>query len=162
MKKMISSVGAVALPMLIQLCFAQGGDSVSKVAHPLGAIPTNLPPEKLYRQFIGPGPAFRGKPLWSWNGRLEQDELIRQIHVMKEMGFGYHIIDKLPELFLQKDGRKVSQVKWHYMKLTRRNTFGPLHLVPMKSGAYGPGHWITGGRAFANDYQLWRSGQQAC
>jgi hypothetical protein len=88
MKKAISLVSVVALPMLVQLCYAQGGDSASKVAHPLGAIPTNLPPEKLYRQFIEPGPAFRGKPFWSWNGRLEQDELIRQIHVMKEMGFG--------------------------------------------------------------------------
>jgi hypothetical protein len=42
--------------------------------------------------------------------------------------------------------------------LTRRNTFGPLHLVPMKSGAYGPGHWVTGGRAFTNNYQLWPAG----
>jgi len=25
---------------------------------------------------------------WSWNGDLEEDELIRQVHVMKEMGMG--------------------------------------------------------------------------
>jgi hypothetical protein len=43
--------------------------------------------------------------------------------------------------------------------LTRRNTFGPLHLVPMRSGAYGPGHWVTGGAAFARDkYMLYPSG----
>ncbi len=42
--------------------------------------------------------------------------------------------------------------------LTRRNTFGPLHLVPKRSDAYGPGHWITGGRQWSNDYQLWEAG----
>ena len=39
-------------------------------------------------QFQAPGPEYRGKPFWSWNGKLEKDELIRQIHVLKEMGFG--------------------------------------------------------------------------
>jgi len=42
--------------------------------------------------------------------------------------------------------------------LTRRNTFGPLHLVPKRSDAYGPGHWITSGRQWSNDYQLWEAG----
>ena len=44
--------------------------------------------EKLYAGFQEPGAAFRAKPFWSWNGDLKKDELIRQIHVMKEMGFG--------------------------------------------------------------------------
>ena len=44
--------------------------------------------EELYRRYVEPGPAYRGKPFWSWNGELKQDELIRQIHVLKEMGFG--------------------------------------------------------------------------
>ncbi len=47
-----------------------------------------LETEELYRRFVEPGPAYRGKPFWSWNGELKEDELIRQIHVMKEMGFG--------------------------------------------------------------------------
>ncbi|MBN2128825.1 MAG: hypothetical protein JW741_04985 [Sedimentisphaerales bacterium] len=42
--------------------------------------------------------------------------------------------------------------------LTRRNTFGPLHLVPKRSGAYGPGHWITGGKQWSDNYQLWEAG----
>jgi hypothetical protein len=42
--------------------------------------------------------------------------------------------------------------------LTRRNTFGPLHLVPKRSGAYGPGHWITGGKQWSDEYQLWEAG----
>lgn len=40
------------------------------------------------QDFMNPPAQFRGKPFWSWNGKLEKEELIRQIHVMKEMGFG--------------------------------------------------------------------------
>ena len=43
---------------------------------------------QLLKQFANPSAAFRAKPFWSWNGRLEEDELVRQIHVFKEMGFG--------------------------------------------------------------------------
>lgn len=38
--------------------------------------------------FSNPDSFWRGKPFWSWNGKLEKDELIRQIDVMKEMGMG--------------------------------------------------------------------------
>ncbi|MDC7233325.1 MAG: glycosyl hydrolase [Spirochaetales bacterium] len=38
--------------------------------------------------FGNPGPEWRGKPFWSWNGKLEKEELLRQIDVMKEMGLG--------------------------------------------------------------------------
>ncbi|MBD3173788.1 MAG: hypothetical protein GF320_01300 [Armatimonadia bacterium] len=44
--------------------------------------------EDLIKRFEAPGAEFRGKPFWSWNGKLEKDELIRQIHVCQEMGFG--------------------------------------------------------------------------
>lgn len=30
----------------------------------------------------------RGKPFWSWNGELHEEEVRRQVGVMKEMGFG--------------------------------------------------------------------------
>ena len=43
---------------------------------------------ELFEQFQNPGMAWRGKPFWSWNGELEKDELIRQSHVLGEMGFG--------------------------------------------------------------------------
>jgi len=42
----------------------------------------------LEKQFKEPGVEWRGKPFWSWNGKLEKDELLRQIDVLKEMGFG--------------------------------------------------------------------------
>ena len=35
---------------------------------------------------------------------------------------------------------------------TRRNLFGPLHLVPAIHGAYGPGHFVTEGSAWSDDY----------
>ncbi len=38
--------------------------------------------------FAEPSNEWRGKPFWSWNGKLEKDELIRQVGVLKEMGFG--------------------------------------------------------------------------
>jgi hypothetical protein len=38
--------------------------------------------------FETPSAAWRGKPFWSWNGKLELDELVRQIHILKEMGMG--------------------------------------------------------------------------
>ena len=40
------------------------------------------------RLFQKPSREYRGKPFWSWNGKLEEKELKRQINVMKEMGFG--------------------------------------------------------------------------
>lgn len=41
---------------------------------------------------------------------------------------------------------------------SRRNTYGPLHLVPPIQGAYGPGHWVTGGNSWSDDYVLIDSG----
>ena len=43
---------------------------------------------KLYEKFQNPSVEYRGKPFWSWNGKLDKEELLRQVHVMKEMGFG--------------------------------------------------------------------------
>ena len=35
--------------------------------------------------------------------------------------------------------------------LTRRNTFGPLHALPARAGAYGPWNWRTEGGSFTMD-----------
>ena len=43
---------------------------------------------KYYEEFLNPTNEYRGKPFWAWNGKLEKEELLRQIHVMKGMGFG--------------------------------------------------------------------------
>ena len=44
--------------------------------------------KKLLSDFLNPSIPYRGKPFWSWNGELDETELLRQIHVFKEMGFG--------------------------------------------------------------------------
>ena len=37
---------------------------------------------------------------------------------------------------------------------TRRNTFGPLHLVPTRLGGYGPGEFTTTGERWHDEYSL--------
>ena len=44
--------------------------------------------KELYSIFASPGVEWRGKPFWSWNGELREEELVRQVKVMKEMGLG--------------------------------------------------------------------------
>ena len=44
--------------------------------------------QKLFEIFKNPGVEWRGKPFWSWNGELREDEVRRQIHVMQQMGLG--------------------------------------------------------------------------
>lgn len=38
--------------------------------------------------FKNPTSEYRGAPFWSWNCKLEKDELLRQIDCLKQMGFG--------------------------------------------------------------------------
>ncbi len=43
-------------------------------------------------QFKKPPSEFRGAPFWSWNCKLEKEELLRQIEIYQEMGIGgFHI-----------------------------------------------------------------------
>lgn len=46
--------------------------------------------------------------------------------------FGYDLTDHLPELFLHKDGEKLSPVKWQYMELLQR-LFIRNYLQPLQS-----------------------------
>lgn len=52
------------------------------------SVPATLSDDALMSGFSDPSVEWRGKPFWSWNGRLEKDELIRQVGVFKDMGFG--------------------------------------------------------------------------
>ena len=38
--------------------------------------------------FRSPTSEYRGAPFWAWNTRLNKDELLRQLDILKEMGFG--------------------------------------------------------------------------
>jgi hypothetical protein len=40
------------------------------------------------KEFQSPGSAYRGKPFWAWNGKLEPQELRRQIRILRRMGLG--------------------------------------------------------------------------
>jgi hypothetical protein len=42
--------------------------------------------EKFFEELKNPGSLYRGAPFWAWNGKLETEELRRQIRIMKEMG----------------------------------------------------------------------------
>lgn len=42
--------------------------------------------------------------------------------------------------------------------LTRRNTFGPLHAVPLRAGGCDPGNWVTSGDSFTDEYMLYPAG----
>jgi len=44
--------------------------------------------DELKKAFKNPGAAYRGKPFWAWNGKLEAEELRRQIRIMHQMGLG--------------------------------------------------------------------------
>ncbi len=44
--------------------------------------------KQITEAFASPSVAYRGKPFWSWNGELRGEELVRQAHIMKEMGLG--------------------------------------------------------------------------
>lgn len=43
---------------------------------------------QLAEAFKNPANEWRGKPFWAWNGKLDKTELLRQVDVMRDMGFG--------------------------------------------------------------------------
>ncbi len=40
------------------------------------------------KEFRKPGTPFRGKPFWAWNGKMEPEELRRQVRIFHRMGLG--------------------------------------------------------------------------
>lgn len=42
----------------------------------------------IVEEFRSPGPEYRAKPFWAWNGVLKKEELLRQIEIIAKMGFG--------------------------------------------------------------------------
>jgi hypothetical protein len=44
--------------------------------------------KKTEEQFLCPSAGYRSLPFWAWNGKMEEDELIRQLHFIKSIGMG--------------------------------------------------------------------------
>ncbi len=59
-----------------------------------------------WKEWQNPSAAYRGKPFWSWNGRLNPDELIRQIGIFKEMGMGGYFMHSRTGLQTEYLGRE--------------------------------------------------------
>lgn len=60
----------------------------------------------LLTEFQKPSSQYRGAPFWAWNGKLEPEELRRQIGLMKDMGLGgffMHSRVGLDTAYLSKD-----------------------------------------------------------
>ncbi len=78
--------------------------------------------------FENPTKEFRGAPFWAWNGELDREVLLRQMDVLKEMGFGgFHIHSRIglsteylgPEFmdcvrFCHDYGRERDMLTWLY------------------------------------------------
>jgi hypothetical protein len=62
--------------------------------------------EYRYNLFRSPGAEWRGKPFWSWNGELREDEVRRQIGVMQEMGFGGYFMHSRAGLITEYLGKE--------------------------------------------------------
>ncbi|MBU9726991.1 hypothetical protein [Diplocloster modestus] len=41
--------------------------------------------KEILQQFRNPGKEYYARPFWAWNGKLEEQELLRQIDIMREM-----------------------------------------------------------------------------
>lgn len=50
--------------------------------------PLNTNDVPLAEAFANPANLYRGAPFWSWNGKLDRDELLRQLDVFEQMGIG--------------------------------------------------------------------------
>ena len=50
--------------------------------------PRKNDPQLTDQLFRNPGSEYRGTPFWAWNCKLQKEELLRQLEVMKKMGFG--------------------------------------------------------------------------
>ncbi len=59
-----------------------------RVGDEFGAMSVAHSTPRLLELWSKPTAEYRGKPFWSWNGKLERDELLRQVGVLEEMGFG--------------------------------------------------------------------------
>ena len=86
--------------------------------------------------FENPTAEYRGKPFWSWNGRLEEAELCRQIDIIKEMGFGGYFMHS-------RTGLETEYLGEEWFELTNKCAdYG--HKAGMESWLYDEDRWPSG------------------
>lgn len=86
--------------------------------------------------FENPTAEYRGKPFWSWNGRLEEAELCRQIDIIKEMGFGGYFMHS-------RTGLETEYLGKEWFELTNKCAdYG--HKAGMESWLYDEDRWPSG------------------
>ena len=54
--------------------------------------------KELFEQLDHPSSEYRGAPFWSWNGKLDPEELRKQIRVMHDMGMGGCLPQRPPQI----------------------------------------------------------------
>ena len=79
--------------------------------------------DKFLKEFKNPSAKWRGKPFWSWNGELQKDEILRQVHIIKQMGWGGHYMHSRAGLSTEYLGKEWFDINMDYlehMKKSRR------------------------------------------
>ncbi|MES2568487.1 MAG: hypothetical protein V4710_00350, partial [Verrucomicrobiota bacterium] len=103
-----------------------------------------------FELFRAPSIAFRGKPFWSWNGRLERQELLRQVHRFKEMGMGGFFMHSRPGLQSEYPGEE-----WFELINACADEAGKLGLEAWLSAEDHPAEASVGGPVpFPPEYRL--------
>ncbi len=86
--------------------------------------------------FENPTKEYRGKPFWSWNGRLEEAELCRQIDIIREMGFGGYFMHS-------RTGLETEYLGEEWFRLTNKCAdYG--YKAGMESWLYDEDRWPSG------------------
>ncbi len=88
------------------------------------------------KEFKNPGAQYRGLPFWSLNGKLEKDELIRQVGVLKEMGMGGAFIHS-------RTGLATEYMSDEWMELVRVCAL-EMEKLGMKAYLYDEDRWPSG------------------
>ena len=91
---------------------------------------------QIVEDFRNPGPEFRGKPFWSWNGELTQQELNRQMRVLKDMGMGGFFVHS-------RTGLKTEYLGEDWFRLIESSA-GEAQRLGMEAWLYDEDRWPSG------------------
>jgi hypothetical protein len=91
---------------------------------------------ELIDSFLNPDSMLRGAPFWSWNCKLDKDQLIRQIEIFRQMGIGgFHMHPRT--------GMDTEYLGKEYMEMVKACTEKAQELG-MKAWLYDEDRWPSG------------------